>query len=298
VSSKAKERAFRNEALGRALDKAASAPSEESRRALYDLLCRASGLPGANANVGLVEAFAEECAHRGPPGEALAMRLVALSADDAPGDDEREILPMCGVAAVGALAIAHPERRKELVAILHDRADDLRYRVRDLVPIVLADIGATGGDAFLVELDGWMDGYFHAAAVLLALADLKFSSRVTDMAVVGNVLDRAFFLLRDAPRSAARYPGHKSLIDAVGKVPEALAMKFGAPIFEVLAGWTIVKDPDLRELVSKNMRPARIRARYGPEVARVQAALGATAPPRRDPTTYVGKTRGRGKKHR
>ena len=298
MSSKAKDRAFRNEALGRALDKAVVTPTLETRRALFDLLCRASGLPGVHPNLGLVDAFAEECAHRGPPGEALAMKLVALTADEAPGDDEREILPMCGVAAVGALAIAHPERRQEFVAILHDRAEDFRYRVRDLIPGLLADIGASAGDQFLVELDGWMDGYFHAAAVLLALADTKFASRVTDEAVLASVLDRAFFLLRDAPRSAARYPGHKTLIEAVGKVPETLAMKFGAPIFEVLAGWTIVKDPDLRELVSKNLRSPRIRARYGPEVARVQAALGATAPPLRDPTTYVGKTRGRGKKHR
>jgi len=82
-------------------------------------------------------------------------------------------------------------------------------------------------------------------------------------------------------------------------VPSILAVRFGVPIFDVLAGWLgITKDPALREIVEKNLRAPRLKGRYREDVARVLALLASTAPARRDPKTYVGKTRGRGKKSR
>jgi hypothetical protein len=51
---------FKNEALGRALDKAISGDP----RPLQSELSRLSGLPGPRANHGVMDAFAEECAAR------------------------------------------------------------------------------------------------------------------------------------------------------------------------------------------------------------------------------------------
>ena len=89
-------------------------------------------------------------------------------------------------------------------------------------------------------------------------------------------------------------------------------MRFGAPVFDVFAGWAAdpgdrrsegpgagqVKDPIVRELVAKILESSRLKPRYGEHVAAVRKALDASAPPRRDPRSFVGRTRGRGKRSR
>jgi hypothetical protein len=66
----------------------------------------------------------------------------------------------------------------------------------------------------------------------------------------------------------------------------------------MLVRWSATKEPFLREAIEKNLTGSKLAGRFAPELARVRAALEATAPVRRDPTTYVGPTRGRGRKSR
>jgi hypothetical protein len=141
-----------------------------------------------------------------------------------------------------------------------------------------------------------MDGYFHAAAVLEALADPKWLNRITNPDALLARLDEAFELLKGAPRAAARYPGFKALLDALYKAPAEAAMRFGVPVFDLLARWSTSKDPVMREIVEKNLSAPKLAGRYAAEISRTRAALTATEPARRDPRTYVGPTRGRGKK--
>jgi hypothetical protein len=182
-----------------------------------------------------------------------------------------------------------------MLDVLHAAADDLRFRVRDAVPRGLARIGATRGDALVADVAPWMDGFFHAAAVLLALANEAWLTRVADHAEAARRLDEAFVLARDAARATFRYPGHKALVDALAVAPGACAARFGVPIFDLLERWAQVKEPILREAVAKNLRGARLANRFAPDIARVERALAASEPERRDPRSYVGPTRGRGK---
>jgi hypothetical protein len=180
--------------------------------------------------------------------------------------------------------------------ILHDCADDLRFRVRDVVPSALARVGAASGDALVPLLADWMDGFFHAAAALRALATPEFSSRLQVGNEVVARLDEAFELARGANRAAQRYPGFKALVDALATAPGALAARFGVVVFDMLARWAGSKDPLLRGVVTKNLSDTRLAGRYGDEIARVRAALDASAAPPRNPDHYVGPTRGRGRK--
>jgi hypothetical protein len=54
----------------------------------------------------------------------------------------------------------------------------------------------------------------------------------------------------------------------------------------------------LREAIAASLRSTRLTKRFGPDVKRVQAALAASEPVRRDPLTYVGPTRRRGSKRK
>lgn len=283
---------LRNEAITSALDEAIAGKPER----LYRELALASGLPGTRANLTVANAFATECAARGKTADRLLFELATLSPEIAPGATEHEFLPLCAILALGARAALEAKIRPRALATLHDAAEDVRFRVRDAVPPALARIGEKMGDALVHELAAWTDGYFQAAAALLALADAKWLPAISDRDAVLDRLDEAYRLARDAPRSAARYPGRKALVDALGVAPAAIAARFGVPMFDRLASWAATEAPELRAAIEATLRSNKLAGRYAPEIARVRAALDASVPPPRDPTILVHGTRGRGKK--
>jgi hypothetical protein len=287
----ARSQGFRSEALSRALEEAVAGDA----RALYELLARVGGLPGPRANAGVILAFANECAARGKSADALVAKMAQLDVDTAPGASKYEILPMCGVAALGARAASDPLAMRA-ITILHDCAEDLRFRVRECVAEALARIGEQRGEPLVHDVAHWMDGYFHAAAVLQALADPRWLTRMNAADSVVARLDDAFELLKNAPRAASRYPGFKALVDALEKAPVEAAARFGVPVFDMLSRWGTTKDPALRALVKKVLLSPRLGGRFAEEVEKAKAALTAAEAPRRDPRSYVGPTRGRGSK--
>lgn len=280
--------------LGDAIDRAIKG----DRRALFDILARGSKLPGTRANDALASAFADIVATR-DKGLRLALEMAALHADEAPGDTALEFLPVCGVYALGAIgARAKDEKaRTRAVAALHDAAEDLRFRVRDAVPLALEAIGAAHGPWLARALAGWMDGFFHAAAALRALARPNFLNALAEADEPVARLDEAWTLVAEAPRSMVRYPGHKALMEELAKVAAPFALRFGAPVFDALeARARSLKDPVLRDALERCVREGKLGARFASDVARVRAALSETAPPVRDPRAAPRPTRRRGRR--
>ena len=284
--------ALKNEALIRALDGAIAGDP----RPLYSELARLSGLPGPRANMGVLEAFADACALRGERADGLLIALAKLDADHAPGATPLEFLPMCGVAGLGARASLDKKARAQLLSVLHESAEDFRFRVREVVPTALARVGAATGDELVPMLEEWTNGFFHAAAALRALASPEWSVTLTKAAPVIARMDEAFRLADDAPRATQRYPGWKALIDVLAFAPGKLASRFGVAVFDMLVRWSTVKEPILRDVIEKNLQDPRLVGRHNPEIERVRAALTAALPPVRNPDHYVGPTRGRGRK--
>jgi hypothetical protein len=278
--------------LGRAFDAAISGDT----RPLYAFLARHSGLPGVRANGEIVLAFASHAATRGKRADVLVRTMTLLDPDRAPGGTELEILPMCGVAALGARGASDPKAIPSVLEHLEAAAEDLRYRVRDEVPRALARVGSARGAPLVDDVKGWMDGFFQAAAVLIAAADHGWLPTIQEPDALVARLDEAFQLARGADRATERYPGYKSLVDALSTTPGIFAARFGAPVFDRLVAWSTVKEPMLRDAIATSIRSSRLTKRFGPDVKRVLAALQASAPVRRDPLTDVGPTRRRGKK--
>jgi hypothetical protein len=278
--------------LARAIDAAILKRPEE----LYSLLARGSRLPGARPNLELADSFAAACASRGRLADDCVEALATLDADRAPGATELEFLPMCGVVALGARGASDASSVARVLRILEAASEDLRWRVRDAVAPALARIGAVRGEELLVDVEPWMEGFFSAAAVLLASARTEWLSRIERPFVLVARLERAFELARDAERSTERYPGYKALVVALGECPGVVAAKFGEPVFDLLVRMSVIKEPMLREAIAKNLGGQRLARRFAGEVSRVQRALEATAPKARDPRSDVGPTRRRGKK--
>src|ERR1700681_1867345 len=116
-----------------------------------------SGLPGARANLELVEAVGEE---------ADADRLWQLSASS------DEFLALCGAAGLGKVALMEPET---VMTWLRELAADQRWRVREGVAMALQRIGREDMSHLLAEMQAWSGGdpfVQRAAAAGLAEPDL------------------------------------------------------------------------------------------------------------------------------
>lgn len=264
-------------------------------RPLYNHLARNSSLPSPRANEALLTDFADMCATRGKSVDKLLETMVTIDADYAQGGTEFEFVPMCGVAGIGARAASGDKEYPHLLELLHVAADDLRFKVRDTVPTALARVGAIRGDTLLHEVAPFMDGLFHAAAVLRALAVAGWLTKINDSATTVERLDQAFWLLDKARRSDSRSPGYKALVDAIQVTPGVVAARFGVPVFDAMVTWCKSTEPVLREAIEKNLKGSRLAGRHQPDILRVRLALDGTSPVRRDPLTYVGPTRRRGK---
>ncbi len=267
---------------------------------LYALLARNSGLPGVRANLTFAKMFAQACA-ADMRGAALAEKLAGLDADEAPGGTALEFLPLCGVLAAGACAArqkTNRESRDAMLRVIHDACDDLRFRVRDVASEALAQIGAREGEALLDDTDDFVEGYFHAATLLDALVRSEWLSRIDDGARIASIVTRAFALLDNAPRAAARYPGYKALFESLEKSIAPFALKFGEPILIAAAAFAKSNDPHFREMAERALANKKLRARFPDELRVAQAGVAAQKKPPRDPRSLPRPTRRRGKKRR
>jgi hypothetical protein len=278
------------------LDRAVGTAIDGDSTKLYALLLRGSRLPGVRPNLELADRFAGACALRGAAADTLTLTLATLDVDSAPGATELEFLPMCGVAAAGARGASDSSSARRMLDVLEVAAEDLRWRVREAVPPAVARIGAVRGEALLVDVSSWMGGFFPATAVLLALARSEWLSRLDKPTLAVARLEQAFELARNAERSAERYPGYKALLVALGTCPAVLAARFGPPAFDVLVRMGDVKEPMIREAIAKNLENKSLTRRFATDVMRVRRALEASEPMARDPRSYVGPTRRRGRR--
>src|SRR5262245_38239607 len=114
---------LRNDSIRNALDRALAG---EPTALLHRALAIASGLPGPRPNLNMVSAFAIECARHGAKVDPILNEMATLNADLAQGGTAFEIVPMCGIAALGERAASDNSARLRIVALLHSCADDLR----------------------------------------------------------------------------------------------------------------------------------------------------------------------------
>jgi hypothetical protein len=252
-------------------------------------------------NLSLAIEFSQQCVRLGPKADRLAYSMAELHPDDARGGSSKEFLSVCGVLGVAARAVAAKENaaRDKALALLEQKADDPRFRVRDAVPLALAMLGAKMKDDLAARVEPWMDRYFHAAAVIRALADPQWLETypADDYHAPINLVHAAFVLAHDAPRSAVRYPGHKALVEALGWVPTALAKRFGIPMFDRLRIWSEgVTVPELRQTILANLEDSQLKKPFREEIQSIRAAVEASKKPPRDPTRIVHGMRGRSKR--
>jgi hypothetical protein len=284
---------LRNRALVTELD---NALTRRRYDALFAMLRRLSGLPGPRSNDALASAFAEEVARRGAPGEDLVRRLCAVTESHAPPGTDGEFLPMVGAACLAAQLAASGDFAA--LTPLRDLADDARHRVREAVVRALLHVSRARGDELADRLSTWTDGYLGAAVTLEALTERSWLDRMRAPSAVLARMDEAFQLVENAPRADHRTQGYRLLVKAMGEAPARLLDRFARPTSEWLEAKASTRDVDLRSALAELLQRAHASGHGAATLDKVEQAFAASAPPRRDPKTYVGPTRKRGARRR
>ncbi len=282
--------ALRSERLTAALDRAIAAEGEGDAD-LFDLLLRSSGLPGPSANHDLARAIGAAIAARGSKGERLVRALV---------QSEDEYLRIVAAMAFAALSLPGPKpgatraRVAQALADLQELAEDPRHIVRGGIVSALRVRLAALGEAAVVDLAAWTDGYLQAHVALEAMADRQWLTTQASPVEILARLDEAFVLADASPRSAERTQGMRTLrqgmpaqiVAFVARYPEALAW---------LEGKTASARPETREILEGAVRLLRRTVLSDVEAGRFTALLEASAKPRRDADRVVHGTRRRGR---
>jgi hypothetical protein len=288
------ERPVRNEAIARALDLALASGD----RRVVPLLANAGGASGPRPNVELASAVGEELAlASGPGADALLGTFLSFGERKAQGRNPEVFLPY--VAAFALVArLVRGKGVEGAWAELHGLAGDGRALVREGVVTALAR-AAPSRPALVAEFvgraAGWTDGYLHAAVVVELLQTKPFLEAPLDLETLRARLDEALDLAEHAPRSAERSQGRRRLLEALAGALVPLLLRHRA-LVPWLQGKLATQQPELREAFEGLVRGLARAGAPADLLDPLRAQLDQTAPPRRDPTTFRGSTRGRGRK--
>jgi len=220
-------------ALGR-LDPAAWAEYLEQR----------SGLPGARANLTLVQAAAESAR------ADVVDRLLQHGG---------EYQAMCAAAAAGLRAAG------DLVELARSLAVDDRWRVREGVVIGLQLLGDREPDALFAIVSDWVVDP-DPLVVRAAVAAISEPRLIRGRAAAHLALDicrLATERLLEVPPSGRRRPAARTLRQALGycwSVAVAADPETGVPAFTALSRST---DPDIAWVVRENRRKKRLERLLG-----------------------------------
>jgi hypothetical protein len=274
-----------------------SAVARCSYRDLFAHLCRLSGLPGPRTNHKLAWAVALQIAKYGRRADALVAELCSMNAERAPAKSAAEFLPIVGAYSLAARFLAAIEGDGAL-AQLRSLAEDARHLVRTAAGAALEEIARVRGDELASRLASWMDGYLAAAVAIDALTSRSWLDATQSSTELFSRLDEAFTLVESAPRSDQRSQGYRTLIKTLSEGPARVMDRFPEASLAWLEARATTEHVELREALSALIDRARARGHAVGKFERLERLLASSAPPRRDPKTYVGPTRKRGGRRR
>jgi len=268
-----------------------------SPMALFALLRRFSGLPGPRFNDKLAWAVGQALSDEEARAEELVKELCAMNFQRAPPGTDSEFLPIVGAFCLGArLAKGRSvDRTLERLRVL---AEDSRHLVREGVCRAIVEASGSQGEQLVRLLATWMDGYLSASVALEALTVRRWLDALKSPEEALARLDEAFLLVESAPRAARRSQGYRTLVKTLSEGPAKLMDRFRDRTLAWIESKTGTSDVELREALEHLVRAAWARGHAAGKLEDVERMLAASAPPRRDPKTYVGPTRKRGSRRR
>jgi hypothetical protein len=261
---------------------------------LFVLLRRLSGLPGPRANEKLAWAIAHEIAERGARADALVTELCRAGRGRVFETGSIEFLSM-----IGSFCLASRGGPIETaLAELRELAEDPRHLVRESVVAALGDMSRSHGDELAVLLGAWTDGYLSASVALDAITSRSWLDRQKTHEPALARIEEAFTTTEAAGRADQRSQGYRTLVKTLPEAISRLTDRFPDATIAWLESRSATEHVELREALGDVVHRIRARGHGAGKLERFERLLAASAPPRRDPRTYVGPTRKRGSRRR
>ena len=226
-------------------------------------LLKESGLPGPRANLELVQAVADEGTLE------LFQRYLTYTPDRASTNSPEVFLTVCGIVGLGRLLA---EGDVDQLAVLHEYANDPRWRVREAVSMGLQRWGDADMPALLKAMTSWVKGTLlerRAAAAALCeprlLKDSRHARRVL------KFLDTiTTSVVRETDRKSEDFKTLRQALGYCWSVAVVASPIDGKPAMEK---WLVNPDPDVGWIMRENLKKNRLQRMDAKWVVRCQSQL-------------------------
>lgn len=229
--------------------------SEVYRQRLRELadwdqfLLKESGLPGPRANLELVQAVADEGTLD------LFQRYLSFTPDRASTNSPEVFLAVCGVVGLGrSLA----EGDLDQLAVLHDCANDPRWRVREAVAMGLQRWGDVDMSALLKAMGDWAKGtLLERRAAVAAVCEPRLLKDPKHAKRVLKLLDMiTTSIVRETDRKAEDF---KTLRQALGYCWSVAVVALPTEGKQVMEKWLINPDANVAWIMRENLKKNRLQ---------------------------------------
>ena len=230
----------------------------KKRRGEWESYLKAnSGLPGARANLELVEAVGEEA-------DADLLWRLSASSD--------EFLALCGTAGLGRLVATDPS----VLPWLKELAEDPRWRVREGVVIALQRFGRADMPALIAEMEAWSKaGPLVQRAAAAAVCEPPLLKKPDEVKRVLQILDHITRSM--AATRERKHEGFRVLRQAMGYCWSVAAAANPEAARPLLEKWLRSSDPDIAWVMKSNLSKARMNT--------MRKSLAAATAPSRKPAS-------------
>jgi hypothetical protein len=246
-------------------------------RALCDYIASNSNLPGPRGNLELAEAFADligqYATEKGDRLWELCTKIAEMSAEEAPVNDPRELIPFCGAVGMGALGAACPTLFAKVMTKLRVSANDPRWRMREAVPMALQRLIAAHPQRTLNALEQWAaEGSpleMRAAAAGVAEPTLLRNDKSAQAALE---LHKAIFE-RMAEFDDRKSEEFKSLRKGLGYTLSVVVQALPEEGFAFMHRLVAAQDKDVLWIVKENLKKNRLAKNFPTQVESIKSSL-------------------------
>jgi hypothetical protein len=239
---------------------------------LIQYFIKHSNLPGRRGNLEMAGAFdaiiREEYAEKISELWTLSIILTDISAEEAPTNNPKEMIPFCGTRALGAIGSISETYFDKVLVTLKELANDSRWRMREAVAAAIGRILTLKGQEGLPTLESWIEkeNWLEMRAVATGVADACARGEDLDSQKALELHQTIIKRVRDT--EDRKNVQLKILTKGLGYTLSVVTKALPEEGFSYMAHLLELKDPDITRIVKENLKKNRLK-KYFPKEVRV-----------------------------
>ena len=248
-----------------------------SEQGLVDYVISNSNLPGRRANLELADAFPDALGKIAQKESqkcwALCMKMLELTAEEAPVNTPEEFVPFCGAVGIGSIGSTQPAFYDQAIVALRGLAKDSRWRMREAVRMGFQKLAQTRAHDTLTAMGSWIGegDWLEMRAIAATVADPSLLEN-EEMAIWALSLHRKILgqVLETQDRKSEEF---KTMRKALGYTLSVVVRALPREGFEFMAQLIDTQDDDVKWILKENLKKKRLERNFPGEVAGIKNLL-------------------------